>query len=60
MHAADSEVVFDHFLGEPFNLAFGVAEYYSLSDGETVVQVAESVELPLFLIDSNKELFDTL
>ena len=37
-----------------------VAENDSLCDGQRVVQVTQSVKLPLLLLHSNKELLDSL
>ena len=37
-----------------------VAEDDSLRDGECVIQVTKCVKLPLLLLDSNKELLDSL
>ncbi len=48
-----------HLFGEPVDLAAGVAENDGLGDGDGLVQIAEGVELPLFLLDGNVELFDT-
>ena len=42
------------------HLALGVAEDDGLGDGESVVQVAQSVKLPLLPLHSHEELLDTL
>lgn len=58
MHRADSEVSLLHLLCEPVHLSLGVAEYHRLSDGQSVIEVTESVKLPLLTLNSNEELFD--
>lgn len=60
VHGGDSEVVLSHLVGQPVHFLLGVAEDHRLGDGERVVQVAEGIELPLFLLHSNEELLDTL
>lgn len=42
------------------HLPLGVAEDDGLRDGQGVVQITQSVELPLFSLHGNKELFDPL
>lgn len=56
----DGEVELPHLLGEPVDLAPCVAEDDRLSDGDGVVEVAQGVELPLLLLDSDEELLDAL
>ena len=46
--------------GGPPYLSLGVAEDDSLSDCECVVEITESVKLPLFLLHCHKELLDAL
>ena len=41
------------------HLSFGVAEDDSLSDGEGVIEITESIKLPLLLLHGHKELLDT-
>ena len=48
-----------HLLSEPVDLPPGVAKDNGLSDGNGLVEIAERVKLPLFLLDSNIELLDT-
>lgn len=60
VHGRDSEVASSELVGEPVDLAAGVAEDNSLGDGDCLVQVRESVELPLLLLNSNVELLNTL
>jgi hypothetical protein len=60
VHGGHGEVVLSHLVGQPVHFLLGVAEDHRLGDGERVVQVAEGVELPLFLLHSHKELLDTL
>ena len=60
VHGGHGEVVLSHLVGQPVHFLLGVAEDHRLGDGERVVQVAEGIELPLFLLHSHKELLDTL
>ena len=41
-------------------LPFGVAKYDSLGNGEGIVQITESIKLPLLSLHSNEELFYSL
>lgn len=59
VHGRDREVTGSELVGEPVDLPAGVAEDDSLSDGNGLVQVGQSVELPVLLLDSNVELLDT-
>ena len=54
------EVFVLHGLGQPVHLSAGVAVDDSLGDGEGLVQIAQSVELPVLLLQRNVELLDTL
>ena len=60
MHGGDGEVGLPHLLCQPFNFPLRVAEDDSLCDGESVIEVAQSVELPLLFLDGHEELLDTL
>lgn len=42
------------------HLLLGIAEDDGLSDGESVVQVAQGVEFPLLTLHCHKELLDAL
>lgn len=59
-HGGDSEVAGVELLGEPIHLSSGVAEDDGLSDGDSLVEIGEGIELPLLLLDSDVELLDTL
>lgn len=59
VHGRDSEVTGSELVGEPVDLSAGVAEDDSLGNGDSLVQIGEGVELPLFLLNSNVELLDT-
>ena len=59
MHGGDSEVTGSELVGEPVDLPAGVAEDDSLGDGNSLIQIREGVELPVFLLDGNVELLDT-
>lgn len=48
-----------HLLREPVDLPPGVAEDDSLGDSDSFIEIAERVELPLFLLDGDVELLDT-
>lgn len=58
MHRTDSEVGLLHFLCEPVHLPFSVTENHSLCDGQSVIQVTQSVKLPLLSLYSYKELLN--
>jgi hypothetical protein len=60
MHARYCIVISSKFLSEPFDFVFAVAENDSLGDCEGFVEVAESIELVLFLFDCDEELFNSL
>ena len=60
VHGGDGEVTGSELVGEPVNLSAGVAEDDGLGDGDGLVQVGKSVELPLLLLNSNVELLNTL
>jgi hypothetical protein len=49
-----------HLLGQPVDLPTSVAEDDRLGNCNSLVQIAESVELPLLLFNGNVELLDTL
>lgn len=59
VHGRDSELSLVELVGEPVDLPSGVAEDDSLSDGDGLVKVAQCVELPVLLLDSDVELLDT-
>lgn len=59
VHGRDGKVTGSELVGEPVDLSAGVAEDDGLGDGDSLVQVRESVELPLLLLDGNVELLDT-
>lgn len=49
-----------HLVGQPVDLSPGVDKNDTLGDGKGFVEVAEGLELPLFLLNIDIELFDTL
>ena len=59
MHTGHGEVRLAHLVGEPVDLATGVAEDHGLCDGQGVVEITESIELPFFLLDSNEILLNS-
>lgn len=59
VHGRDSEVTGSELVGEPVDLPAGVAEDDSLSNGDSLVQVGESIKLPVLLLNSDVELLDT-
>ena len=59
VHGGDGEVATLHLLGEPVDLAAGVAEDHSLGDGEGLVEIAEGVKLPVLTLHGDVELLDT-
>mmetsp|Transcript_8500 Transcript_8500/g.27974 ORF Transcript_8500/g.27974 Transcript_8500/m.27974 type:complete len:232 (-) Transcript_8500:564-1259(-) len=58
VHGRDREVGLPHLVGEPVHLLLGVAEDDCLCDGQSVVKVAQRVELPLLTLDRHEELLD--
>jgi hypothetical protein len=59
-HGRDGELALGELLGEPVDLAAGVAEDDGLGDGDGLVEVRQGVELPVLLLDGDVELADTL
>ncbi len=59
VHGGDSEVTGSELVGEPVDLPAGVAEDDGLGDGDGLVQVGQSVELPVLLLNGNVELLNT-
>lgn len=60
MHLNYSEIVLPHHVSQPLHFLLLVAEDDSLSDGQRVIEIAEGVEFPLFLIHLDEELLDSL
>mmetsp|Transcript_8644 Transcript_8644/g.17906 ORF Transcript_8644/g.17906 Transcript_8644/m.17906 type:complete len:289 (-) Transcript_8644:672-1538(-) len=60
VHRRHGEVVLPHLLRQPVHLSLCVAENDSLCDGESIVQIAQSIELPLFTLHCHEELTDSL
>mmetsp|Transcript_71310 Transcript_71310/g.200990 ORF Transcript_71310/g.200990 Transcript_71310/m.200990 type:complete len:205 (+) Transcript_71310:1189-1803(+) len=60
MHRTNSEVCLAHLSRQPVHLLLGVAEDDGLCDGEGIIQITESIKLPLLTLDSDEELFNTL
>ena len=59
MHGRHSEVTSGKLVGEPINLSSGVAEDDCLCDGDCLVEIGQSVQLPILLLNSDVELLDT-
>lgn len=59
VHGGDSEVTGSKLVSEPVNLSPGVAENDGLGDGDSFVEIGQSVELPVLLLNSDVELLDT-
>ena len=51
---------FSHFFSEPVDFSFRRAENDGLSDRKSIVQIAQGVKFPLFSLDSDEKLFDSL
>jgi hypothetical protein len=49
-----------HLVSKPVHLAAGVDKYDTLSDSQSLIQVTERVQLPIFLLHIHIELLDTL
>jgi len=59
VHARDGEISSVELLGEPFDLLSGVQEDDTLGDGDGLVKIAQSFELPVFFFNVDVILFDT-
>jgi hypothetical protein len=55
----DSVVTLTHLVSQPVNLAAGVGKDDALGDGQSLIQVAQSVKFPVFLVNIDIKLFDT-
>lgn len=53
VHGRDGELTVVELLSEPVDLSSGRTEDDGLGDGDGLVQVAKSLELPLLLLDVN-------
>lgn len=51
---------FERYVSDLTHLSLGVAEDDSLSDGQSVIQIAQCIKLPLLSLNSNEELLDTV
>jgi len=60
VHGRDGEVLGVHLLRQPVDLSSRVAEDDGLRDGERLVDIAQSLQLPVFTPDHDVELLDTL
>eukprot|EP00500_Bicosoecida_sp_ms1_P012720 CAMPEP_0203816648 /NCGR_PEP_ID=MMETSP0115-20131106/17212_1 /ASSEMBLY_ACC=CAM_ASM_000227 /TAXON_ID=33651 /ORGANISM="Bicosoecid sp, Strain ms1" /LENGTH=426 /DNA_ID=CAMNT_0050725555 /DNA_START=37 /DNA_END=1313 /DNA_ORIENTATION=+ len=60
VHRAHREVRVAHLAAQPVHLGARVAEDDGLRDRESVVEVAQRVELPILLLDRHEELLDAL
>ena len=58
-HSWNSEFAGVHLLSQPVDLPPGVAENDSLGDGDSLVEITESVEFPFLLLNRDIELLDT-
>lgn len=58
VHVEDGVALFDHLLSQPFHGFSLIAEYYGLSDGNVAVEVDQSIEFPLLLLNGNEKLLD--
>mmetsp|Transcript_33219 Transcript_33219/g.69196 ORF Transcript_33219/g.69196 Transcript_33219/m.69196 type:complete len:382 (-) Transcript_33219:442-1587(-) len=59
VHAGNSEITLLHFFLQPVDLASSVTVNNSLGDGESLVKITQSFQLPFFAFNSNVELLDT-
>ncbi len=60
VHGGNGEVTGGELVGKPVDLAAGVAEDNGLGDGDGLVEIGKSIELPVLLLDGDVELLDTL
>ena len=59
-HGGDGEIPGVHFFSEPIDLPTGVAENDGLGDGKSLVQIAQSVQLPFLALNRDIKLTNTL
>ncbi len=59
VHARDGKVTLLHLFLQPVDLASGVTVDNGLGNSQSLVQIAESFELPFFSVHSDVELLDT-
>ena len=59
VHGRDREVTGSELVGEPVNLSTGVAEDDGLRDGDGLVEIGQSIQFPLLLLDCDVELLNT-
>lgn len=60
MHIGNCEVCISHLFSKPFNPALFVAEDDSLSDGQSVIEIAQGLEFEFIFLYSNEELLDAI
>mmetsp|Transcript_31888 Transcript_31888/g.51287 ORF Transcript_31888/g.51287 Transcript_31888/m.51287 type:complete len:267 (+) Transcript_31888:357-1157(+) len=60
MHGADGVITLLHFVREPVDFTTCVTVDDGLCDGEGVIKVAKSLELPILFFDSDIKLLDTV
>lgn len=56
VHGRDGEIALSHLVREPVDLSAGVAVDDGLGDGQSLVQIAQSLELPVLALNGDVEL----
>lgn len=60
MHRRNCEVPLLHLIGEPVDFSASVTVDDGLGDREGLVEIAQGIQFPVFLLDHNIELLDTV
>ena len=56
VHGRDGEIALSHLVRQPVHLSAGVAVDDGLGDGQSLVQIAQSLELPVLALNGDVEL----
>jgi hypothetical protein len=60
VHGGNGEITGSELVGKPVDLPSCVAEDNGLGNGDGLVKIGKGVQFPIFLLDGNVELLDTL
>jgi len=56
----DGEITGSHLVGQPVDLSSRIAENYSLSDVQRIVEITQGIQLPFFFLHTDVKLLNTL
>ena len=59
VHGRDGEIALSHLVRQPVDLSAGVAVNDGLGDGQSLVQIAQGLELPVLALNGDVELNKT-